>query len=118
MLAKDNDEKIILYLATFSGNVQILERIWKWAKEQLTSEELYKLLLTQGYIRQTAWHVEAKRSKLEILDNLWEWTKKVVNTDELNNKLLLAKENDDKNSLVPRIIYWHYTDISENMDVS
>ena len=33
--------------ATFNGNVHILERIWKWAKQQLTQEELNKLLLAQ-----------------------------------------------------------------------
>jgi hypothetical protein len=33
--------------ASFGGKDEILERIWKWVNEQMTQEELNKLLLAQ-----------------------------------------------------------------------
>jgi hypothetical protein len=82
-LAKD-DEKMTAFLhASFTGKVEILEGIWKWANEQLTEEELNKLLLAQDIKRRTAWHLAAERGEVEVLDKLWEWAKEGLNKDEL-----------------------------------
>jgi hypothetical protein len=75
LLAKDN-EKTVLIHASYSGNVQILGRIWNLAKEQLTPEELSKLLLAQNDKRKTVWHVTAQRGEIEVVDKLCEWAKK------------------------------------------
>jgi len=80
-----------LHHASHSGNLQMLERIWNLAKEQLTPEDLNKLLLAQDYQRRTAWHVASKRCDVEILVKFRKWAEKVLNTDELNNNLLLAE---------------------------
>jgi hypothetical protein len=69
-----------LHYASISGNVRILERIWKWAKEQLTTEELNKLLLTLNYYRATDWHVAARWGKVKVLNKLFEWAKEVQST--------------------------------------
>ena len=58
----------------------------------------------------------AKRVKVEVLDKLWEWAKKLLNTDELNNKLLLAKD-DEENAIFHNIIYYQCKDIREIMEV-
>jgi hypothetical protein len=89
LFPKDDDEVIILYQASYSGNVQILERIWKWAKEQLSPEELNNLLLAQNKRKKIAWHVKVRWVKVEILDKLWEWAKEVLNT--FNNTFLLDR---------------------------
>jgi endo-1,4-beta-D-glucanase Y len=36
-----------------------------------------------------------QEGKAEFLDKLWEWAKEVLNRDELNNKLLLAKDDEE-----------------------
>jgi ankyrin repeat protein len=80
LLTKDYEGNTVLHYASISGNVQILERIWKWAKGQLTPEELNKLLLAQNYCRATDWHVAARWGKGEVLNKLFEWATEVQNT--------------------------------------
>ena len=89
----------VLYHAKYGGDVQILERIWKWANVQMTKEELNKFLLAQGDERRTAWYGAANRGNLEVLEKLWEWAKEFINCDELKNKLLLAEDDDGMTAL-------------------
>ena len=60
-------------------NIEILDRIWKWATEQMTPEELNKLILAQDIRRRTAWHLAAKWWRVKTFDKLWEWVKEVLN---------------------------------------
>ena len=55
--------------------VEILEKLWDWAKElQLKPEELRnELLLSKDESKETAWHEAARRDKNEILEKLWDW---------------------------------------------
>ena len=46
----------------------------------------------------TVWHDAAEANNTEVLDILWEWGKGQLTTEELSNKLLLAK-NDEQKSL-------------------
>jgi hypothetical protein len=69
--------------AAFRGNLQILERIWKWALEQLTQEELKELLLDQNNYRRTAWNMAVQGGTSEAIDKLWEEAQEVLNRDEL-----------------------------------
>jgi ankyrin repeat protein len=59
LLAKDNHGRTILHEVKFHSNVEILEKVYMWAKEQLTSKEINKLLLAQDRYRQTALHMAA-----------------------------------------------------------
>ena len=88
-----------MHHATYNGNVQILERIWKWDNEQLSKEEINKLLLAQDNNRKTAWNMAVQKDKVEVLEKLWEWAKEVLNRDELNNKILLATNDEEKTAL-------------------
>jgi len=47
------------------GLIEIFVRLWNWAKEEQTPEELNNI------DRQSAWHLAAAKSKLEALDKLW-----------------------------------------------
>jgi len=40
VLAKDDREHMLLHYASLLGIIQILERLWNWAKEQLTPQKL------------------------------------------------------------------------------
>ena len=61
-------------------------------------------MLTRDNLRKTAWNVATKRVKVEVLDKLWEWAKKLLNTDKLNNKLLLAKD-DEENAILHNTLF-------------
>ena len=63
LLAEDRVGRTALHHASYSGNIQILERIWKLANEHLTTEELNKLLLAQDDESKTTWHVAAEGAK-------------------------------------------------------
>ena len=66
------------------GIIQILERLWKWAKEQLITEELNNIH------RQTIWHLAAANSKLEALDKLWECANGELTPQESSSKFVLT----------------------------
>jgi hypothetical protein len=72
LLARDERERTVLHHCIFSGNVQILERIWKWANEQLTQEELKELVLAQNNYRRTSWNMAVQGGKSEAIVKLWE----------------------------------------------
>ena len=60
------------------GNSEILQKLWDWAKENVTPEEIKnKLLLMTDEEGKTAWHIAAKRGNSEILQKEWEWAKKI-----------------------------------------
>ena len=45
LLAKDDRKQIVSHHKPLRSNIQILERTWNWAKEQLKTQELHKKLL-------------------------------------------------------------------------
>ena len=66
------------HIAAERGNSEILQKLWEWAKENLTTEEINnKLLLMTDEEGKTAWHIAAKRGNSEILQKEWEWAKKI-----------------------------------------
>jgi hypothetical protein len=40
MLDKDDTEHMLLHYVSLLGIIQILEKLWDWAKEQLTTKKL------------------------------------------------------------------------------
>jgi endo-1,4-beta-D-glucanase Y len=81
-------------VAAGMGKLDILQKIWEWAKEILTKEEINnKLLLATDNKGRTAWHVAASWGKLGVLLKIWEWAKENLTTEEINNKLLLATDS-------------------------
>ena len=67
-----------LHHASFSGELRILGRIWKWPNEQHAKENLNILLLSQDNHRRTAWYVAADNYNVVVIEKLWEWAKKVL----------------------------------------
>jgi endo-1,4-beta-D-glucanase Y len=48
------------------GNLMILQQVWDWAKENLTTDEINnKLLLGTNCEGMTAWHLTAEWGNLE-----------------------------------------------------
>jgi ankyrin repeat protein len=77
------------------GNTDALEKLWAWAKDNLTQEELNnKLLLAKDLQGQTAWHRAAEGGHTKVLEKLCEWAKE----QKLNIKdnLLLVQDKEGK----------------------
>ena len=80
-------------MAAERGISEILQKVWEWAKENLTKEEINdKLLLGTDKYGRTAWHYAAMRGDSEILKKRWEWAKENLTKEEINNKLLLGTD--------------------------
>jgi len=80
-------------MAADQCGLEILQKVWEWANEKLTTEEIInKLLLATDKWRRTVFHMEADQGRLEILEKVWEWANEKLTTEQINNKLLLATD--------------------------
>ena len=61
LLATDIEGRTILHVAAECGGEEILQSVWEWAKEKLTTEEIKnKLLLATDNKGRSAWQLEAQ----------------------------------------------------------
>ena len=55
------------------GQHTLLEQLWEWAKQTLTTEVIINnLLLTAECKGRTAWYVAARSRNLEALNKVWD----------------------------------------------
>jgi ankyrin repeat protein len=60
--------------AACEGNLDVLHKLWKWAKENLTKENFKnKMLLVTDNEGWTAWHRATYVGILDVLQKLWNW---------------------------------------------
>jgi len=60
------------HFAAEMGNTQVVEKLWEWCKEILTTEELSsKFLLAKDELEQTVWHKAAINNELLLAKDLW-----------------------------------------------
>jgi len=73
LLATDDYGRTICHLAAEWGTFEVLEKVWEWATEKLTTEEINnKLLLAVDHNGRTLWHLAGKWCNLEALERLRE----------------------------------------------
>jgi len=73
--------------------LQKLEEVRDWAKEKSnTQTSNVKLLLVKDQMKETAWHVTAKKNNMEVMQKLWEWAEEELTPEELSNEFLLATD--------------------------
>ena len=93
LLGTDKDGKTAMHYAATWGNSDILQKLWEWAKENLTREEINNnLLLDTDKDGRTTWHRAAEWGNSEILQNVWMLAKENLTTEETNNELLLGTD--------------------------
>jgi ankyrin repeat protein len=74
--------------AACNGKLDVLLKVWNWAEEKLTTEELNnKLLLATDKEGWTAWHYAAHECYLYILLRVWEWAEGKLTTEDINSKI-------------------------------
>jgi len=63
-------------MAAERGKLEILQKVWEWANEQLTGEEIKtNLLLATDCRGRTVLYMAAEHGKLVTLQKVWEWAK-------------------------------------------
>jgi ankyrin repeat protein len=70
----------------------VLNKLWEWAKEEVTQEELKNMFSTKDGYGRTAWHMASEKRQIEVLHKLWEWAKEVLTQEELKNMFLSKDE--------------------------
>ena len=56
------------------GQLAILNKLWDWAKEVLTGEELNNTsFLAKDGDEKTTWHMASQKGQIEVIQKLWEW---------------------------------------------
>ena len=83
-------------MAARESHVEVLEKLWEWAKElQLKPEDFRKdLWLSKDKFNQTPWHMAAERWHIEVLEKVCNWDKELqVNPEELKKEVWLSTDN-------------------------
>jgi hypothetical protein len=94
LLTQDHYGRTAWHLAAVWGNIELLEELWRLAKQKLTPGKLkYQLLLGKSSWKENAWHVAVEGGNIQVLEKLWEWANEKLTPDELHNKLLLGKDH-------------------------
>jgi hypothetical protein len=87
-LSRDEYEQTIWHKAAISDNVEILEKLWDWAKElHIKPEELRnEVFLSKDIYKQATLRKAERSGNVEILEKLRDWAKELqVKPEELRN---------------------------------
>jgi quinol monooxygenase YgiN len=72
LLGTDNDGRTAWHLAPERGHSDLLHKIWEWAEEKLTAEEMNnKLLLGTDNKGGNVWYVAELWSNIETFQKYW-----------------------------------------------
>jgi endo-1,4-beta-D-glucanase Y len=97
LLGTDKRRETAWKLAVERGNVEVVHKIWEWAQEILTTEEIQNnLLLRNGREGRTAWHLAACWDKQYLMQIIWEWAKEKLTTEEIKNEMLLRTDREGR----------------------
>ena len=97
LLAHDKYRRNAWQIAASEGNLQVLEKLWKCANENLTRGEISnELLLATDDKGRTVWQVAVKDGKLGVLQKIWEWAEGILTEREIKYRLLLAADDEGR----------------------
>jgi len=63
-------------VAAILCELEVFQGIFNWAEENVTTEEVNKLLLATGNKGSTVFHVAGISRKLEVLQGIFNWAKR------------------------------------------
>jgi hypothetical protein len=77
-------ERTVCHVAAKGGQLELLQKIRDWAKQNLTAEDIRnKLLLATDNKGNTAWQVAAGLNKVAIMEELRDWANEYLATEEI-----------------------------------
>jgi hypothetical protein len=72
-LAKGRYETTPWDMVTEKGQIELLHKLWEWAIEVLTQEELNIVSsFDKRECGKTAWHMVSEKDQIEILNRRWD----------------------------------------------
>ena len=79
LLTQDSGGRKVWYYAAEKGSLELIDKLWVWAKGELSSLHLLKnkIFLSRNANGVNASHLTAMRGNVEILDKLWGWAKEL-----------------------------------------
>ena len=73
LICEDREGRKACYSAAFEDKLELMQKIWQWAKEVLTTEEISnEMLLRTAITGRNAWHNAAYEGELNITQKIWE----------------------------------------------
>ena len=81
-------------MAAEKGSVELIDKLWVWAKEGLPDPNFLKnkLLLSRDKHGLNAWYIAAMTGSVQILGKLWDWVKELqLKPEGLKTEFLLSK---------------------------
>jgi hypothetical protein len=77
------------------GPKYVMHKIWDWAKEKLTTEEIKnEMLLHTDNDGRTTWETAAYLGQQAVMQNIWVLAKENLTTEEIKNEMILRTDND------------------------
>jgi hypothetical protein len=71
-------------MEALEGELDLMQKLWEWAKENLTKEEIKNnLLLHTDSDGKTAWHVVARYGEVGVMEKIWESAKYDLTIEEI-----------------------------------
>jgi ankyrin repeat protein len=61
LLGKDGNGMTAWHITVKKGQIELLHKLWEWAKEVLTQEELNNMFLAAVRDERTAWHIAIEK---------------------------------------------------------
>jgi endo-1,4-beta-D-glucanase Y len=75
------------------GIPELIQKLWDWAKQNQTTEEIKnKLLLGTESKGNTTWHVAARYGKLDVMQKLWEWATENLTLEEIKKIVISHRQ--------------------------
>jgi ankyrin repeat protein len=87
------------------GKVEVLMKQWELAKEDLTKEEINKLLIAQDNDGRTVFHEAVMYDKKEVFPGILNLAKENLTKEEVN-KLLIVQDNEGRTVFHVAVIFY------------
>jgi len=82
-------------LAAEGSNKGLLQKIWDFVKDNLTTEEIKNIvLLATDRDGDTAWHLVAEGSNKDLLQKIWDFAQDILTAEEIKYMFFLATDSN------------------------
>ena len=76
MLAKDDREYTAWHVEAWMRNLEILDRLWMWAKKNLSTDDFNNKFFGQKLNKRTVLPYTSLLGNIQVLERMWKWVKK------------------------------------------
>jgi len=93
LLSQDRYSRTALQQAVEKSHIKVAEKLWGWAKAQMTPADLKnELFLRHNWEGLNAWHSAVKWGRVKMLVKMWDWAKELhIQPEELRNEMWFSK---------------------------